>query len=47
MGLVPTAAAIANAVYDATGARVTRIPLTPEPVLNAIDDVHDREGSPS
>jgi CO/xanthine dehydrogenase Mo-binding subunit len=47
MGLVPTAAAIANAVYDATGARVTRIPLTPEPVLNAIDSVHSGEGSPS
>jgi putative selenate reductase molybdopterin-binding subunit len=36
MGLVPTAPAIANAVYDATGARVTRIPLTPERVLAAI-----------
>jgi CO/xanthine dehydrogenase Mo-binding subunit/aerobic-type carbon monoxide dehydrogenase small subunit (CoxS/CutS family) len=47
MGLVPTAAAIANAVYDATGARVTRIPLTPEPVLNAIDALHDGEGSAS
>ena len=30
MGLVPTAAAIANAVNDATGARIARIPLTPE-----------------
>jgi putative selenate reductase molybdopterin-binding subunit len=38
MGLVPTAAAIANAVYHATGARVTRIPLTPERVLAAIDE---------
>ena len=37
MGLVPTAAAIANAVYHATGARVNRIPLTPERVLTAID----------
>jgi CO/xanthine dehydrogenase Mo-binding subunit/aerobic-type carbon monoxide dehydrogenase small subunit (CoxS/CutS family) len=37
MGLVPTAAAIANAVYDATGARVTRIPLNPERVLAEID----------
>jgi CO/xanthine dehydrogenase Mo-binding subunit/aerobic-type carbon monoxide dehydrogenase small subunit (CoxS/CutS family) len=36
MGLVPTAAAIANAVYNATGARVTRIPLTPERVLSAL-----------
>jgi putative selenate reductase molybdopterin-binding subunit len=37
MGLVPTAAAIANAVYNATGARVNRIPLTPERVLSEID----------
>src|SRR5439155_24312910 len=39
MGLVPTAPAIANAVYDATGARVHRIPLTPERVLAALDAV--------
>ena len=37
MGLVPTAPAIANAVYDATGVRVNRIPLTPERVLAAIE----------
>ena len=36
MGLVPTAAAIANAVKHATGARISRIPLTPERVLSAI-----------
>jgi CO/xanthine dehydrogenase Mo-binding subunit/aerobic-type carbon monoxide dehydrogenase small subunit (CoxS/CutS family) len=45
MGLVPTAAAIANAVYDATGARITRIPLTPEPVLAAIDAARAKGGS--
>jgi putative selenate reductase molybdopterin-binding subunit len=39
MGLVPTAAAIANAVKHATGARVTRIPLTPERVLDALDEL--------
>src|SRR5215470_10457399 len=32
----PTAAAIANAVFDATGARVRQIPLTPENVKAAI-----------
>jgi putative selenate reductase molybdopterin-binding subunit len=37
MGLVPTAAAIANAVYNATGARVPRIPLTPERVLTTLE----------
>jgi xanthine dehydrogenase YagR molybdenum-binding subunit len=26
---IPTAAAIANAVYDATGVRVTQTPMTP------------------
>jgi CO/xanthine dehydrogenase Mo-binding subunit len=36
MGLVPTAAAIANAVKNATGARIQRIPLTPERVLSAM-----------
>ena len=35
--LVPTAPAIANAVYQATGARVQQIPLFPERVLAAID----------
>ena len=31
-----TAAVIANAVFDATGARVLRLPMTPERVLAAI-----------
>jgi CO/xanthine dehydrogenase Mo-binding subunit len=34
--IVPTAAAVANAVYDAIGVRVTSLPLTPEKVLAAI-----------
>jgi putative selenate reductase molybdopterin-binding subunit len=45
MGLVPTAPAIASAVHDATGAWVTRIPLTPERVLTEIDAVHRVEVS--
>ncbi|MBI4468163.1 MAG: xanthine dehydrogenase family protein molybdopterin-binding subunit, partial [Acidobacteria bacterium] len=32
----PTAAAIANAIFDATGVRIRRIPLTPERVLAAL-----------
>ena len=32
----PVAAAIANAIFDATGARLRRVPLTPEAVLAAI-----------
>ena len=34
---VPTAAAIANAVSHAIGARVRRLPITPESVLELID----------
>jgi nicotinate dehydrogenase subunit B len=32
----PTVAAIANAVFDATGVRVRRAPLTPAVVLSAL-----------
>jgi CO/xanthine dehydrogenase Mo-binding subunit len=34
--IVPMGAAIANAVFDATGARLFRLPLTPERVKAAI-----------
>ena len=33
---VPTAAAIANAIYNATGARVFALPMTPDRVLAAL-----------
>ena len=36
--LSPTAAAIANAIADATGARVWEMPMTPERVLAALED---------
>ena len=35
--MMPVASAIANAIDDATGARVTALPLTPERVLTALD----------
>ncbi len=35
-GLVPTAPAIANAVYDAIGVRIRDLPITPEKVLAAL-----------
>ena len=35
-GLVPTAPAIANAVYDAIGIRIRDLPITPEKVLAAL-----------
>ncbi len=34
--IVPVTAAIANAIYDATGARLRRVPFTPQRVLSAI-----------
>ena len=35
-GIVPVGAAVANAVYDATGARIFRLPLTPDRVKQAL-----------
>ncbi len=34
--IIPTAAAIANAIYNATGARLRELPMTPERVLAAL-----------
>jgi xanthine dehydrogenase YagR molybdenum-binding subunit len=34
--VIPTAAAIANAVFNATGARITELPITPDKVLAAL-----------
>ena len=36
-GCIPTVAAIANAIYDAVGARLYELPLSPDKVLSAID----------
>ena len=36
--IVPTAAAIANAIRDATGADVTSLPITREEMLRALRD---------
>lgn len=35
-GLIPTCAAIGNAVYNAIGVRITDLPITPEKVLKAL-----------
>jgi xanthine dehydrogenase molybdenum-binding subunit len=37
-GLVPTAPAIANAIYNAVGVRIYDLPITPEKVLKAIQE---------
>jgi xanthine dehydrogenase molybdenum-binding subunit len=36
LGIIPTAAAVANAILHATGASVTELPMTPERVLAAL-----------
>jgi CO/xanthine dehydrogenase Mo-binding subunit len=35
---VPPMAAIANAIYNATGVRITKLPLSPENVLRALKE---------
>ncbi|MHC4895646.1 MAG: xanthine dehydrogenase family protein molybdopterin-binding subunit [Planctomycetota bacterium] len=46
-GLVPTAPAIANAVYQAVGVRIRDLPITPEKVLAALRSRSQRISSPS
>ncbi|HMK49343.1 MAG TPA: hypothetical protein VK435_04775 [Thermodesulfovibrionales bacterium] len=36
-GVPPTAPAVANAVFTATGARLRRLPMRPETVLSAME----------
>lgn len=42
--MIPSAAAIANAIYDAVGIWVTELPITPEKVLKAIDEKRKSKG---
>ena len=42
--IVPTAAAIANAIRDATGADVTSLPITREEILRALRDAEAPQG---
>jgi xanthine dehydrogenase YagR molybdenum-binding subunit len=46
--IVPTAAAIANAIRDATGADVRSLPITREEMLRALREARERrrEGEP-
>jgi xanthine dehydrogenase YagR molybdenum-binding subunit len=41
---VPIAAAVANAVYNATGVRIFELPMTPARVLAALGKVKPRGG---
>ena len=36
---IPTSAAVANAVYNAIGVRMRQLPMTPDRVLNALQEV--------
>jgi len=45
-GCVPTAPAIANAIYNAVGARITSLPITPEKVLAAIKKKNNASDHP-
>jgi CO/xanthine dehydrogenase Mo-binding subunit len=36
--LIPTAAAVANAVAGALGVRIDELPITLEKIVNAVDD---------
>ncbi|MFH1124251.1 MAG: molybdopterin cofactor-binding domain-containing protein, partial [Pseudomonadota bacterium] len=44
-GLVPTAPAIANAIYDAIGVRITDLPITPEKIRKALKEKGARKTS--
>ena len=39
--IIPGAAAVANAIYDAVGVRVTELPMTPERVVAALDQARE------
>ena len=41
--IIPTAAAIANAIFNATGARVRQLPVTPKRMLEALQEIGDSE----
>jgi len=36
--IVPPIAALANAVYHATGARMTKLPMTPGAIMEALEE---------
>jgi xanthine dehydrogenase YagR molybdenum-binding subunit len=42
--IIPTAAAVANAVANALGVRIADLPITPDKVLNALESQAKRRG---
>jgi xanthine dehydrogenase molybdenum-binding subunit len=45
--LVPVAAAIANAIYDAVGVRIHSLPITPEKILAALKNKEEKKATPT
>jgi len=43
--LLPTSAAIANAIEDAIGVRIRELPITPDKILNALKNKEDQKGN--
>lgn len=41
--MIPVAPAILNAIYDATGVRITELPITPERLVKAFEDFEMKE----
>ena len=41
--LLPTSAAIANAIYDAVGIRLKELPFTPEKIIKALNEKEAQE----
>jgi len=44
-GMLPIASAIANAIEDAVGVRITSLPITPEKVLRALEEARTGEAA--
>lgn len=42
--LLPTSAAIANAIYDAVGIRLKELPFTPEKIITALREKEQKGG---
>lgn len=43
-GIVPTAPAIANAIYNACGIRINKLPILPEDILRALRELKTKQG---
>jgi CO/xanthine dehydrogenase Mo-binding subunit len=44
---IPTAAALANAIYDAVGVRIKEQPITPDKILKALEEKRRKDNAPA